>query len=184
MVNLLTSKFFFSGDIYLSPKNSLEVDETRLTKTQLLDIIEAHTLGTLTVSDIDNIKIQYNTLTSFNRAEIETQLGNLKDKVENLEVNPTVSDKYLGVFTTSESIPLDQVGPGSYADVDPGVGFDIERWIYDPTDNIFIKTSAKSLDIAQEQGQSEIKVVSQKLFTDTIGNIEEVLNYINGETPL
>lgn len=102
MVTLTTTRFFFSGDIYLSPKNSLEVDETKLTKTQLLDILEANTLGTLSVSSVDSIRTQYNTLTSFNRVELETQLGDLKTKVEDLETKgldtPLNIDTYISAL--------------------------------------------------------------------------------------
>lgn len=121
MVNLITSRFFFSGDIYLNPKNSLEVDETKLTKTQLLDIIEAHTLGTLTVSDIEAVRLQYQKLLGSNTIEnsdlnlrlqdLEFTLSNLvKGEVSSVvyiskDANNIIETKQDGIFAEIPEAP-------------------------------------------------------------------------------
>lgn len=60
-----------------------------------------------------------------------------RDKLAGLE-----SSKYLGTFLTSREIPLDKAVAGSYADVDGGEGSEVERWVFDVTDQVFIKIGA------------------------------------------
>lgn len=52
------------------------------------------------------------------------------------------SSKFLGVFTSSTNIPLVGAVAGNYADVDAGIGVDAERWIFDTTDQKFVKSNS------------------------------------------
>lgn len=60
-----------------------------------------------------------------------------KAKLASLE-----SSKFLGTFLTSSAIPTVGAVAGSYADVDAGVGSDVERWVYDANDNKFVKSAS------------------------------------------
>lgn len=87
IIKPIVSKRFFSGNINLVGNQQKNLDLKILTKTQLLDIIEAESVGSLIVSDIDLVKQTYKDLTSTpqfddsnlkNRiSEVETTVGNL-----------------------------------------------------------------------------------------------------------
>lgn len=47
--------------------------------------------------------------------------------------------KFLGTFTSAGAIPTVSAVPGSYADVDAGVGNDVTRYIWDDDDNQFVE---------------------------------------------
>lgn len=78
------SKFFFSGDIYLNTNKELEVDTTKLTKTQLLDIIEAYSLKNLSVSNIAAVRHQMKPIS------MSTEPGNI------------ISETSSGIYATIE----------------------------------------------------------------------------------
>ena len=61
-IKTIKSKFFFSGDIYLNMDKEVSLELSKLTKTQLLDIIEAQSMKTLIVSNIDAVNKQYQIL--------------------------------------------------------------------------------------------------------------------------
>lgn len=81
-IKTIKSKFFFSGDIYLNMDKEISLDTLKLTKTQLLDMIEAESMKTLIVSDIDAVKKQYQRL-SGSSEDIDNVLISRVDKVEN-----------------------------------------------------------------------------------------------------
>lgn len=81
-IKTIKSKFFFSGDIYLNMDKEISLDTLKLTKTQLLDMIEAESMKTLIVSDIDAVKKQYQRL-SGSSVDSDNVLISRVDKVEN-----------------------------------------------------------------------------------------------------
>lgn len=81
-IKTIKSKFFFSGDIYLNMDKEISLDTLKLTKTQLLDMIEAESMKTLIVSDIDAVKKQYQRL-SGSSEDSDNVLISRVDKVEN-----------------------------------------------------------------------------------------------------
>lgn len=69
---------------------SLEL--SKLTKTQLLDIIEAQSMKTLIVSNIDAVKKQYQILLSGSSEDSDKVLSTRVDKVETTLNNLTVGE--------------------------------------------------------------------------------------------
>lgn len=61
-----------------------------------------------------------------------------KSKLSSLE-----SSKFLGTFLTVSAIPTVGAVAGSYADVDAGVGQNVERYIFDVNDDKFVKATAQ-----------------------------------------
>lgn len=61
-----------------------------------------------------------------------------KSKLSSLE-----SSKFLGTFLTVGAIPTVGAVAGSYADVDAGVGQNVERYIFDTNDDKFVKATAQ-----------------------------------------
>ena len=81
-IKTIKSKFFFSGDIYLNMDKEVSLELSKLTETQLLDIIEAQSMKTLIVSNIDAVKKQYQILSG--SSEDSNKVLNTKvDKIEN-----------------------------------------------------------------------------------------------------
>jgi hypothetical protein len=64
---------------------------------------------------------------------------NILTDAERTKLSGLESSKFLGTFATSGAIPTVGAVAGSYADVDGGVGVDVERWVYDVDDDVFIK---------------------------------------------
>ena len=90
-IKTIKSKFFFSGDIYLNMDKEVSLELSKLTKTQLLDIIEAQSMKTLIVSNIDAVKKQYQIL-SGSSEDINKVLSTRVDKVETTLNNLTVGE--------------------------------------------------------------------------------------------
>lgn len=91
------SNYFFSGNIYLSPSQSIDLDASNLTKTQLLDIIEAEFLGNLVVSDIVEIQKQYKKVTGGSiegSEEFLQRINSLETKYDNLIIGEVSSEVY------------------------------------------------------------------------------------------
>lgn len=61
-----------------------------------------------------------------------------KAKLSSLE-----GSKFLGTFLTVGAIPTVGAVAGSYADVDAGVGQNVERYIFDVNDDKFVKATAQ-----------------------------------------
>ena len=81
-IKTIPSKYFFSGNINLSGGKESQVDLDTLTKTQLLDIIEAEITRVLIVSDIDTIKEKYREILEgkpFDPGVINKRLGTIED---------------------------------------------------------------------------------------------------------
>lgn len=85
------SRFFFSGNIYLSFNSTIELELLDLTSVQLLDIIEAEASSVLTVSDLKAVKDRYNELNkkcSTTGGEIDENLtlrvDHLEEEVKNI----------------------------------------------------------------------------------------------------
>ena len=90
-IKTIPSKYFFSGNINLSGGKESQVDLDTLTKTQLLDIIEAEITRVLIVSNIDAVKKQYQIL-SGSSEESNKVLSTRVDKVETTLNNLTVGE--------------------------------------------------------------------------------------------
>lgn len=81
---------------------------------------------------------------------LKTLKSDLTEKIDQSKLTPEEreklasleSSKFLGVYLTSSAIPTEGAVAGNYADVDAGLGEDAERWIFDPTDNKFVKATA------------------------------------------
>ena len=81
-IKTIPSKYFFSGNINLSGGKESQVDLDTLTKTQLLDIIEAEITRVLIVSDIDTVKEKYREILEgkpFDPGVINKRLGTIED---------------------------------------------------------------------------------------------------------
>lgn len=101
-----------------------------------------------------------------------------KSKLSSLE-----GSKFLGTFLTSSAIPVVGAVAGSYADVDGGVGNDVERYIFDVNDAKFVKSSSS---IAGETAASvKTKYESNantNAFTDSEKTKLSELTYANNIT--
>ena len=96
-IKTIPSKYFFSGDINLSGGKESQVDLDTLTKTQLLDIIEAEITRVLIVSDIDAIKEKYREILEgkpFDPGAINKRLGTVEDTLDNLTIGQVASVTY------------------------------------------------------------------------------------------
>jgi len=83
-----------------------------------------------------------------NPASIATAIDALFDRniltdAERTKLSGLESSKFMGTYTTSTAIPVVSASTGSYAHVDAGVGSDVELWIYDVNDNVFIKSNSE-----------------------------------------
>ena len=90
-IKTIKSKFFFSGDIYLNMDKEVSLELSKLTETQLLDIIEAQSMKTLIVSNIDAVKKQYQIL-SGSSEDSNKVLNTRVDEVENTLNNLIVGE--------------------------------------------------------------------------------------------
>lgn len=93
------SKFFFSGDIYLNMNESANLMLDKLTKTQLLDIIEANSMKTLAVSNIDAVKKQYQVLSGSSEESnkvLAKRVTTVEDTLKNLTVGEVSSVTHWG----------------------------------------------------------------------------------------
>ena len=90
-IKTIKSKFFFSGDIYLNMDKEVSLELSKLTETQLLDIIEAQSMKTLIVSNIDAVKKQYQILSGSSEDSIKV-LNTGVDEVENTLNNLIVGE--------------------------------------------------------------------------------------------
>lgn len=90
-IKTIKSKFFFSGDIYLNMDKEVGLELSKLTKTQLLDIIDAQGMKNLIVSNIDAVKKQYQIL-SGSSEDSDKVLNTRVDKVENTLNNLIVGE--------------------------------------------------------------------------------------------
>ena len=93
-IKTIPSKYFFSGDINLSGGKESQVDLDTLTKTQVLDIIEAEITRVLIVSDIDAIKEKYREILEgkpFDPGVINKRLGTIEDTLDNLTIGQVAS---------------------------------------------------------------------------------------------
>lgn len=96
-IKTIPSKYFFTGNIKLTGGKSSLVDLNTLTKTQLLDIIEAEITRDLTVSDIVAVKDKYLELTEgkpFDPGTINKRLGTVEETLDNLTIGQVASVTY------------------------------------------------------------------------------------------
>ena len=94
-IKTIPSKYFFSGDIILSGGKESQVDLDTLTKTQLLDIIEAEITRVLIVSDIDALKEKYQEILEGKPfGDINKRLGTVEDTLDNLTIGQVASVTY------------------------------------------------------------------------------------------
>lgn len=92
-----------------------------------------------------------------------------KEKLESIKTS-----MYLGTFLDIESVPTEGIIAGNYADVDAGVGQDVERYIYDETDSKFVKMSS---DVVGEKGDTILDVntgLPLKVWTGTQSEYDSV----------
>lgn len=93
-IKTIISKRFFSGDINLVGNQEKSLVLENLSKTQLLDIIEAESNRHLIVSDIDLIKEAYKNLTSipkFDDTDLRKRITIVEDTIDNLTVGQVSS---------------------------------------------------------------------------------------------
>lgn len=93
-IQTIKSKSFFSGNINLSGGRTKEILLEDMTKTQLLDIIEADINGYLNVSDINSVKEAYKYLTSspkFDDSDIKKRVSDVENTLEGLTVGQVSS---------------------------------------------------------------------------------------------
>ena len=105
-IKTIPSKYFFSGDIKLSGGKESQVDLDTLTKTQLLDIIEAEITRVLIVSDIGAVKEKYREILEgkpFVPAAGETS-ASVKEKYES---NPNTNAFTDSLRSKLESLPTE-----------------------------------------------------------------------------
>ena len=105
-IKTIPSKYFFSGDINLSGGKESQVDLDTLTKTQLLDIIEAEITRVLIVSDIGAVKEKYREILEgkpFVPAAGETS-ASVKEKYES---NPNTNAFTDSLRSKLESLPTE-----------------------------------------------------------------------------
>ena len=96
-IKTIPSKYFFSGNIKLSGGKESQVDLDTLTKTQLLDIIEAEITRVLIVSDIGAVKEKYREILEgkpFDPGVINKRLGTVEDTLDNLTIGQVASVTY------------------------------------------------------------------------------------------
>lgn len=73
--------------------------------------------------------------------ESNTDTNNFTD-AEKSKLASLEGSKFLGTFLTASAIPVVGAVAGSYADVDAGVGQDVQRYIFDVDDEKFVKSSS------------------------------------------
>lgn len=73
--------------------------------------------------------------------ESNTDTNNFTD-AEKSKLASLEGSKFLGTFLTASAIPVVGAVAGSYADVDAGVGQDVQRYIFDVNDAKFVKSSS------------------------------------------
>lgn len=88
----------------------------------------------------------------------------------NTPIAPEAPSPFLGTFITVADIPLDGAVTGNYADVDGGAGLDVERYIYDVTDNKFVKSTKA---IAGETAASVKQKYESNADTNAFTNVEK-----------
>ena len=96
-IKTIKSKFFFSGDIYLNMDKEVSLELSKLTETQLLDIIEAQSMKTLIVSNIDAVKKQYQILSGSSEDSnkvLNTRVDQVENTLNNLIVGEVSSVTY------------------------------------------------------------------------------------------
>ena len=96
-IETIPSKYFFSGDIILIGGQSKDIDLSKLTKTQIVDILEAETTKNLLVSDKEKVKERFRQITEntpYNDETLNKRLGILEETLENLEVGEVSAVTY------------------------------------------------------------------------------------------
>lgn len=63
---------------------------------------------------------------------------NLLTDAERTKLSGLEGSKFLGTFASIGAVPTNGAVAGSYADVDAGVGSDVERYVYDADDDTFV----------------------------------------------
>ena len=111
-IKTIPSKYFFSGDIKLSGGKESQVDLDTLTKTQLLDIIEAEITRVLVALGVKEVKPFYS---NFGKLSISQRMsptlssvGNGADKSNMVEQKKTVSalkKLILNLFVENQDVP-------------------------------------------------------------------------------
>lgn len=71
---------------------------------------------------------------------------NLITDAERAKLAKLEGTKFLGTFLTVSAIPIVDAVAGSYADVDAGIGKDVERYIFDTNDKKFVKAVSQIAD--------------------------------------
>ena len=107
-IKTIKSKFFFSGDIYLNMDKEVSLELSKLTKTQLLDIIEAQSMKTLIVSNIDAVKKQYQILSGSSEDSnkvLSTRVDKVETTLNNLIVGEVAGETSASVKEKYESNP-------------------------------------------------------------------------------
>lgn len=67
---------------------------------------------------------------------------NLLTDAERAKLSSLEGTKFLGTYLTSSAIPTVGAVAGSYADVDAGVGSNVQRYIYDLDSKSFVQSSS------------------------------------------
>lgn len=86
-IKTIPSKAFFSGSINLTGNKQKDLKLEDLSKTQLLDILEAEINKHLIVSDINLVKQTYKDLTStpqFDDSNLKNRITEVENTVDNL----------------------------------------------------------------------------------------------------
>ena len=101
--------------------------------------------GSLKVSDINGLGVILRTLKE-SAEEIDDIKKNLKEEliISMPAAIAAASNPYLGLFLNVGALPA-TASPGDYADVDPGIGTDVTRYIWDDSDNAWVEQGAVSL---------------------------------------
>lgn len=89
-IETIPSKYFFSGNIILSGGQSKEIDLSKLTKTQILDILEAEITKVLLVSDIEKVNKKFQQISEnspYDDKVLSARVSLIEETLENLTVD-------------------------------------------------------------------------------------------------
>lgn len=102
-----------------------------------------------------------------------------KSKLASLE-----GSKFLGTFLSASAIPVVGAVAGSYADVDAGVGQDVQRYIFDVNDAKFVKASATVAGETSASIKTKYEAnADTNAFTDSEKTKLSELSYAENITP-
>ena len=96
-IETIPSKYFFSGDIILIGGQSKDIDLSKLTKTQIVDILEAEITRVLVVSDLEKVKNRLRQITEntpYDDEVLNKRIGHLEKILDDLTVGEVASVTY------------------------------------------------------------------------------------------